>query len=158
MLAQLPAHAVVGHLVVIVAPIAALLAAVYGLAPRTRRALRWPLVAGAVLTFALAVWAGQVGQTLLAAVESAAPGGAPLPAAVDEHAHGAALLSAASFVLLVAVAVLVPRALRPGRPRGRASSVGAAVLVLCAVGTLVTTATTLAQAMDAVWSHHPGWS
>ncbi|MBB2924431.1 hypothetical protein [Cellulomonas cellasea] len=158
MLADLPSHAVVGHLVVIVAPIAALLAATYALGPRTRRLLRWPVVAGAALTFALAVWAGQAGQVLLAAVQAAASGGEPLPAAVDGHAHGASMLSAAAFVLLVAVAALLPRVLAPGRPRGRAASVGAAVLALCALGTLVTTATTLVQAMEAVWSHHPGWS
>lgn len=50
MLADLPSHAVVGHLVVIVAPIAAPLAATYALGPRTRRFLRRPVVVGAVLS------------------------------------------------------------------------------------------------------------
>lgn len=154
MLAQLPAHAVVGHLVVIVAPIAALLACVYALRPRTRRVLRWPLVAGALLTFVLAVWAGQAGGDLLDASGPASQ----VPAAVDAHTHGAALLSAASFTLLVAVAVLVPRALSPARPPERRAPVAVTLLVLCAVATLVTTGTTLLQAMEAVWSHHPGWS
>lgn len=154
MVDQLPAHAVVGHLVVIVAPIAALLAAVYALRPRTRRALRWPVVLGAVLTFALAVWAGQAGGALL---DASGPAG-QVPAAVDAHAHGAGLLSAASFLLLVAVAVLVPRVLSPGRPPERRAPIAVTLLVLCALATLVTTGTTLAQAMQAVWSHHPGWS
>ncbi|GEA87580.1 hypothetical protein [Cellulomonas cellasea] len=58
-------------------------------------------------------------------------------------------------VIVAPIAALLPRVLAPGRPRGRAAAVGAGVLVL---GTLVTTATTLVQAMEAVWSHHPGWS
>lgn len=159
MLADLPAHAVVGHLVVIVAPLAAILAAVYALRPRARRALRWPLVVTTLLTFVLVLWAGEVGGTLLDALErSSAAAGTTAAGVIDAHAHGSSSLAAAAFALLVAVAVLVPRALAPGRSPQHRAPVAVGVLVLCALATLVTTATTLAQAMQAVWAQQPGWS
>lgn len=149
----MPAHVVVGHLAVIVAPVAVLLALLYAVRPGARRSLRWPLVGATAATLGLVVWAGEVGGQLLDALEA----GGTLPASVDQHAHGSDAMAVAAFVLAVAVAALVPRLLAPGRPGASRRTVAAGALAVCALALAATTATTLAQAMTAVWAQHPGW-
>ena len=151
----MPVHAVVGHLVVILAPITALLAIVYAISSRSRSGLRWPLLIGAVLTAGLVVWAGEVGGDLLTRVTAQ---GAPTEVtAAAAHAKGSDSLSVAVFALLALVLISVLRLLRPGRT-GTGPRIAAVLVVLSAVGVLVTTWTTLSSALAAVWSHHPAWT
>ncbi|WP_273651697.1 hypothetical protein [Cellulomonas fimi] len=155
----MPAHAVAGHLVVIVAPLTALLALVYAAAPRTRTALRVPLVAVGAVTFALALWAGAAGGDLLDQLESAAAAtGQPLPAEVRAHAKGSDALTVAVVVLGVAVLATVWGVLRPRRPATTGARIAAGVVAVAAVAVLVTTATVLTEAMGAVWATHGLWS
>jgi hypothetical protein len=143
----MPIHAVVGHLVVILAPITALLALVY--AGRHRA-----LVAGSVLTAALVVWAGEVGGTLLDRVKE--HGTVAETAAATAHAKDSDTLALTVFVLLAIVLIAVLRLARPGRI-GTAPRIAAVLLALGAVAVLVTTWTTLSSALAAVWEHHPSW-
>jgi hypothetical protein len=151
---NMPIHAVVGHLVVILAPITALLALVYAGRHRARPALRWPLVAGSVLTAALVVWAGEVGGTLLDRVKE--HGTVAETAAATAHAKDSDTLALTVFVLLAIVLIAVLRLARPGRI-GTAPRIAAVLLALGAVAVLVTTWTTLSSALAAVWEHHPSW-
>lgn len=154
----MPVHAVAGHLVVVAAPVTAILALVYALGPPTRRALRWPLVLTGAVTAGLAVWAGEAGGDLLEQLRAAALAqGERLPAAVQHHAKGSDALTVAIVVLGVVVLSVVWGVLRPGRATTVGARVGAALVVVAALAVLVTTGTVLAQAMEAVWSTHGLW-
>lgn len=149
----MPLHVIVGHVVIIVAPLVALVALVYAAAPRTRRALRWPLVASAVITTALVLWAGDAGSHLLA--QAAAADGNALPPEARRHAEGSDALGIAVFVLVIIVAAVVWWPLRPGRKKsGPGGKLAAVLLGIAAVAVLVTTGTVLMQAMQAVWATH----
>ncbi len=151
----MPAHVVVGHVAVIVAPLAALLALVYALAAGSRRGTRAGLVAAATIAFGLCAWAGEAGGDLLDELSAATP--ADLPEEVATHAHGSDALTVAAFVLLAVVLAVVWRWLRPGRTAGTAPRVAQVALVLASLGVLLTTATVLTAAMRAVWATQPGW-
>jgi hypothetical protein len=147
-----PIHVVAGESTVIVSLAAAVLAVLYAVRPTARRALRWPLVAAAVVATTLYVWAALAGDELRDRLAAAGP----LPDEVEAHAKGSDNLGLALFLLTVAVLVLVWWLARPGRT-GIGAAVAAAVLVVCAVAVAVTCATTLAEAAQAVWSQQPGW-
>lgn len=155
----MPAHAVAGHLVVILAPLVAILALVYTGRPGARRALRWPLVVGGAVAFAVAVWAGDAGGALLEQLEQAAStSGEPLPAAVRTHAKGSDALVVALFALGGAVLAVAWGPLRPGRAVTTPGRVAAVVVAVAGLAVLVTTGTVLVESMRAVWSTQDLWS
>ena len=101
----LPVHALVVHVVVVVAPLTALLAVVYAVARRRRSGLRLPLVLGAVVTGACGWVAGQSGHRL----EARVTGGSPPTELLQRHTQAGELLQPAcvAFMVLVLVAVAV---------------------------------------------------
>ncbi|MCK2215712.1 hypothetical protein MF672_018220 [Actinomadura sp. ATCC 31491] len=154
----MPVHVIAAHLVVITAPLTALLALGYAWRPGIRRALRLPLVAAGVLNVALAVWAEEAGSTLYEALRaSAARAGKDLPATVLAHAHQGDALTAVSFALAVTVLAVVWWVLAPGRARG-AGAVAASCLLTAAVAAVWWyTGTTLVAGLESVWAQHVMW-
>lgn len=61
----LPMHPLVIHAVVVLVPLAALLAVAHVLVPKWRRALRWPVLLGGLVTVSTAFVAAQSGERLL---------------------------------------------------------------------------------------------
>ncbi|GIH94328.1 hypothetical protein ACFFMN_05675 [Planobispora siamensis] len=154
----MPVHVLAGHLVIVTAPLAALLALVYAWRPAVRRGMRLPLVAAGVLNLAVAVWAEQAGSALYEELTAAADrAGQQLPPTVLSHAHQGDALTVSSFALAVTVLAVVWRSLAPGRERGAGSLIASGVLTAAVVAVWVFTATTVVQALQAVWSHHTLW-
>jgi uncharacterized membrane protein len=129
----LPLHPLVVHLVVVLAPVAALTGLVYVFVPAWRWLLRWPLVVLAVLTAVaslVAVWAG---ESLL----EARPQLAPL---VEDHQDWGELLRIASLAYVGVAAMGAwalggPSALASGRGARESNPVlGVPAIVLVAVG------------------------
>lgn len=152
----MPVHAIAAHLVIVLAPMTAVLALVYASAPTARRRLRLPLVVATLVSAGLVTWAGEAGGTLLERVE--AEGSASEVAAATAHGKGSDALAVAVFVLLGLVLGFAWSLLRPGRLPGTATRLATAVLVVSSVAVLATTWTTLASALGAVWDHHPAWT
>ena len=150
----MPIHAAVGHLVVVLAPLTAVMAFGYAAVPGLRRGLRWPLIGGSASSLGLAVWAGEVGGDLLTELEAAA--GGSLPAQVGHHAKGSDALGVALAVLTTVVVVVCWRYLPPGRTG--TSRRPAVILTAAGAMVLVTAATVLTQAMQAMWATHLWWT
>ncbi|GII06011.1 hypothetical protein [Planobispora takensis] len=154
----MPVHVLAGHLVIVTAPLTALLALLYAWRPAVRRGLRLPLVAAGVLNLAAALWAEQAGSALYEELTATARrAGRQLPPTVLSHAHQGDALAVSCFVLAVTVLVVVRRALAPGRERGTGAIVASGVLSAAVIAVWIFTATTLVQALQAVWSHHTLW-
>jgi hypothetical protein len=151
----MPVHAIAGHLVVVVAPLAAVVAIWYAVQPASRRALRWPLVASSTSAIALALWAGEAAKPLLTSVKT--HGTAAEVVAATAHAKGADALALSLAGLVSAALVALWLLRRPGRVAGPVSWTVAVALALSGLAVLATTWTTVAAALDAVWTHHPSW-
>lgn len=155
----MPIHVVLGHLVVASAPLAAVLALCYAWLPRVRAGLRWPLVAASAVNAGLAFAAGTTGAELLKDLEGRADAaGREMPAAVREHTAQADVLSLVSLALLLVVVTVVWWLLAPVRPAGAATLTGACLLTVCVLAVGWFTATTVLEAMQAVWDQHTLWS
>src|SRR4051794_4015579 len=149
----MPVHVIVGHLVIISAPISVLLALVYATRPKARAGMRWPLVVSAVLSFALAVWAEVLGSDLYHQLEQAGPARAGAVAPAYLHAKAGDLLTVSTLVLAVLVVGLVFWRLSPRRTAtGGPHALAAGLLVVGALAVAWYTADTLALAMQAVWT------
>ncbi|MGF1646734.1 MAG: hypothetical protein ACFCVF_07430 [Kineosporiaceae bacterium] len=146
----MPAHALLGHLVGVVAPMTVVLALGHALWPQARGRLRWPLLGAAAATVALVVATGEVAKDLVAQVEATAS--AAEVAAAADHAKRSDALTGSSSLLLVHVLVTSWWLLRPGREPSRGSRRAAAVLVALAVALLGATLLTLHDAVTAVWT------
>ncbi|GAA2216214.1 hypothetical protein GCM10009850_116830 [Nonomuraea monospora] len=154
----MPVHALVGHLVLITAPLTALLAVVYAWRPAARRGMRTPLAMAAVLNLALATWAEGAGSALYDTLQtSARNAGGELPAAALDHAHQGDALTVASFVLLVTVLTVVWRTLAPGRERKASGVIASCVLAVAAAAVCWYAGAALIEGLNAVWAQHPGW-
>lgn len=148
----MPLHVVAGHLVIIAAPIAVLLALVYALRPAARAGMRWPLLVAAVLTFGLAAWAAVGGSDFYGELKAGA-GGPSEVARTYLHAKAGDLLTVATLVLAVVVVALVFWLLSPRRAAaGVPHAIAAGALVLSALAVAWYTADTLVLAMEAVWA------
>jgi hypothetical protein len=151
----MPAHVVAGHLVIVSAPIAVLIALVYALRPPARTALRVPLLVSVAANLALAIWAAVAGSQLHQALQASRPdaGHAAELALAHLHAKAGDALTVASLVLAAVAAVLAWRRLSPHRTAsGRGHAVAAAVLVLSALAVAWFTVDTIGLALEAVWS------
>ncbi|MDN4609563.1 hypothetical protein [Arthrobacter burdickii] len=92
----LPAHILLIHAVVVLAPIAGLLAVLFAVVPRLRGRLAWPLGALAVLLAPLSLLTAQAGEQLERSM--------PESALIEAHAEQGDLFKALALVFLVAVA------------------------------------------------------
>ncbi|TMR91992.1 hypothetical protein [Nonomuraea basaltis] len=154
----MPVHALAGHLVIITAPLATLVALVYAWRPTSRRGMRLPLVVFSVLNAALAIWAGTAGSALLGTLRTTAQGaGQTLSPTVLSHAHEGDYLTLSSVVLVVAVLTVVWWVLAPGREKSAGAIAASWVLTAAVVAVWWFTGTTLAEALESVWSHHTLW-
>ncbi|MEV4135116.1 hypothetical protein AB0J72_23450 [Dactylosporangium sp. NPDC049742] len=155
----MPTHVVMGHLVVVTAPLAAVLALCYAWLPGVRSGMRWPLVVVSAVNAGLAYAAGTTGVRLLDDLRGRADAaGQALPPAVRAHTAQADALSLASLALLLLVLTVVWWLLSPPRPPGAATLIGACLLTVGVLAVGWFTATTLLEAMRAVWAQHPMWS
>ncbi|WP_019481149.1 hypothetical protein [Arthrobacter sp. TB 23] len=111
----LPAHILLIHAVVVLAPIAGLLAVLFAVAPRLRPRLAWLLGILAVLLAPLSLLTAEAGEQLERSM--------PESALIEAHAEQGDLFKALALVFLVVVAAQLltafPQALiRPQRLRG----------------------------------------
>jgi hypothetical protein len=93
----LPLHVLVIHAVVVFVPLSVLVAIVFALVPRWRWVLRWPLVAGAVVSFGCTLVARLSGQAFFDRLGE--------PPHVEEHASRGLLLT--WLVLAFAVVAVI---------------------------------------------------
>lgn len=98
----LPLHALVVHAAVVLTPLSALAGLGYGLVPRWRDYLRWPLVVS-VLVATVAIWVAYLSGEQL---EEANQYGGPLAALVETHEERAGILrwSVSAFAVVSLVA------------------------------------------------------
>lgn len=131
-IAGLPAHILLVHAVVVLAPIAGLGAIVYAAAPRWRRYLAWPLGVLSVLLVPVSLLTAEAGEQL----EKARPSSA----LIREHAEQGDVLKAVSVVFFAVIAATLVVSYEPigrhfaflGRLRTHPAT-RVAVLVLAAV-------------------------
>lgn len=98
----LPLHALVVHSAVVLTPLSALAGLGYGLVPRWRDYLRWPLVVAVVLSL-VSVWVAYLsGEQLVEANQY----GGPLAELVETHEERAEVLrlSATAFAVVAVLA------------------------------------------------------
>lgn len=161
----LPVHALVIHLVVVLAPLGALAAIGYAVRPGWRWYLRWPTVALAVITGVTSVVAAQSGQdlehrllTTRAAMQS------PAGRLILAHASAGTRMRLVGLIFMVVTLVVVlwvlPATARQrhvtdpvGPVRSRPiAGLAAAVLVLAGFGVVVQVTVTGHSGAKAVWS------
>ncbi|MCB5293533.1 hypothetical protein [Arthrobacter sp. SO3] len=95
-IAGLPAHILLIHAVVVLAPIAGLAAIVYAAAPRLRSYLAWPLGGLSLGLVPVSLLTAQAGEQLQKA--------RPASALIHEHAEQGDVLKAVSVVFFVVIA------------------------------------------------------
>lgn len=149
----MPPHAIAGHLVAALTPLAALMSLAYALRPASRRGMRWPTLV-AVLASAVACFVSASGGSKLYAQLKATVGDEAANASAYAHAKDADALTIVAIVLLVVVTVAALVWLAPGRPGGVLGNVLAVAIIVCALATLWLTVTTIGGAVASVWSHH----
>ncbi|GAB2479979.1 hypothetical protein GCM10027187_54280 [Streptosporangium sandarakinum] len=130
----LPAHPLIVHAAVIAVPALAVLAAVYGLAPRTRPALGWAVAGLAVVAPIAAFAAKESGESLEHRNFASATG--MLARRIAEHEEFADPLLIAALALGVLSLVLL-HLVRRGRDSGEGGGGGRAVTTSAAVLTAV---------------------
>jgi Predicted membrane protein (DUF2231) len=129
----LPVHPLVVHAVVVLGPLAALLAVLYAVKPAWRVALKWPtllLALGAAGSAALATASGE-------SLEELVEGGGTEAARsmVEEHAE-AGDLAAVSLYVLLGIVVVSLFFLIPARKVNISKAMSTLALVLCVAGAL----------------------
>ncbi|MBK6885440.1 MAG: hypothetical protein IPH03_02665 [Tetrasphaera sp.] len=144
----LPVHILVIHAVVVLGPIAALMAMAYAARPAWRAALKWPLVVGALATGVTGLVAGESGEQLEARVRAADAGDAAALALVHDHAEAGDLTKVLCLVFMVVVLAAVFWAI-PATGRARAGAVN-----LLAVAAVVLAS--LAAMGSITWTGHTG--
>ncbi|MBT2565342.1 hypothetical protein J7I84_02315 [Arthrobacter sp. ISL-85] len=101
-IAGLPAHILLIHGVVVLAPLAGLSAVVFALVRRTRRYLAWPLGILALLLVPLSVLTAEAGEQLEKAKRASK--------LIEEHAHQGSFLRYVTVLFLIVVAVQIAAA------------------------------------------------
>jgi len=101
-IAGLPAHILLIHGVVVLAPLAGLAAVVFALVRRSRRYLAWPLGILALLLVPLSVLTAEAGEQLEKA--------RPVSKLIQEHAEQGSFLRYVTVLFLVAVAAQIAAA------------------------------------------------
>lgn len=101
-IAGLPAHILLIHCVVVLAPLAGLSAVVFALVRRARRYLAWPLGILALLLVPLSVLTAEAGEQLERA--------RPVSPLIQEHAEQGSFLRYVTVIFLMVVAVQIATA------------------------------------------------
>jgi hypothetical protein len=136
----LPLHALVVHAVVAFVPLSALIAIGYAVRPGWRRVLRWPTVAGAVVSGATAYVAAQSGQALLLRVSQVRASTTNFDLLQQHQTWGdRAKWLCLVFMVLTLALVWFARPPEEESPRGHPIDVILAVLVVIAAVTATTT-------------------
>lgn len=120
----LPVHALVIHAVVVLVPLSALVVLAYVARPGWRRALRWPAVAGALVSGGAAYVAAESGERLLVRVSTTRASSTDFELLAEHELWGdrAKTVCLVFLVLtLVAVALLRPQTRPDMRPEAEAS-------------------------------------
>lgn len=107
----LPLHPLIVHLVVVLTPVAGLLAVLYAVVPRWRWCLRWPFVAASVVGAAVTWLAARAGSDLKRQLHLSGP-------LMEAHERWANRLEI-SMVVLAVVALLAAYALPFASPLAR---------------------------------------
>jgi len=98
----LPAHILLIHGVVVLAPLSGVLAAVFALIRRSRRYLAWPLGILALLLVPLTVVTAEAGEQLEKAK--------PASQLIEDHAHQGSFLRYVTLLFLIVVAAQIAAA------------------------------------------------
>lgn len=118
----LPVHALVIHAVVVLVPLSALVVLAYVARPGWRRALRWPAVAGALVSGGAAYVAAESGERLLVRVSTTRASSTDFELLANHELWGDRAKNVCLVFLLltlVAVALLRPPTRLPTRPDTR---------------------------------------
>lgn len=146
-IAGLPAHALLVHAIVVLAPLVALLEILCGFWPAARRRLVWLVLALAAVTTVLTPITAEAGEWLL---ES---GGQPRPILLEHAERGDWMIyfSVALLVVAVAQAVLHVLESRSDTPRKVATVVVAVVALVVGVSSIVAVYRIGDAGAQAVW-------
>ena len=127
-IAGLPVHVLVIHAVVVLTPIAAILALGYAARPQWRRALRWPTVGLAVVSAASAFVAAESGENLERRLTSIGEHSD----ALEAHTEAGDVAKVVIAIFAVVVLVAASWALRPGQPAPGPIAIVAMLLLVAA--------------------------
>lgn len=143
----IPAHALLVHGIVVLAPLTALLVILCAIWPAARRRLVWLVVAFAVVTAVLTPLTTSAGEWLLE------HGGPPRPI-LQEHAERGEWMiyfSVAMLIVAVALAALHWMEGRSDKPRKAAVAMLAVVALLVGVSSIITVVRIGDSGAQAVW-------
>lgn len=150
----LPVHILVIHAVVVLGPIAALLAVAYAVRPAWRGRLRLPLVLGAIATGVSGFVAGESGEQLEHRLQSIGGADAASMALLHEHTEAGDLAKILCLVFMV-IALAVVFVLLPAGRSARSKVlglVGSAALILVSVAAIVSIGITGHTGAKAAWA------
>ncbi|MGZ5364540.1 MAG: DUF2231 domain-containing protein [Mycobacterium sp.] len=143
----IPAHALLVHGIVVLAPLTALLEILCAFWPAARRRLVWLVLAFATVTTALTPLTASAGEWLLQ------HGGPPRPILQQHAERGEWMIyfSVAMLIVAVALAALHWAEGRSDKPRKAASAVVAVVALVVGVSSIVTVIRIGDAGAQAVW-------
>lgn len=143
----LPAHALLVHAIVVLAPLTAVLAILCAFWAAARRRLVWLVLVLAVVTAALTPLTTEAGEWLLAQE------GQPRPILLEHAERGDWMPYFAAALLVVAVALAVLHVLegRSDKPRKAAAIVVAIAALVVGVSSIVTVVRVGHSGAEAVW-------
>lgn len=146
-IAGLPAHALLVHAIVVLAPLVAVLEILCGFWPAARRRLVWLVLALAAVTTVLTPITTEAGEWLLKS------GGQPRPILLEHAERGDWMIYFSVALLVVAVAQAVLHVLegRSDTPRKAATVVVAVVALVVGVSSIVTVVRIGDAGAQAVW-------
>ncbi|MBJ7340776.1 DUF2231 domain-containing protein [Mycolicibacterium sp.] len=146
-IAGIPAHALLVHAIVVLAPLVALLEILSAVWPAARRRLVWLVLALAAVTLVLTPLTTEAGEWLLHS------GGQPRPILLEHAERGDWMIyfSVALLVVAVALAILHVLESRSDAPRKVASVLVAVVALVVGVSSIVTVVRIGHSGAEAVW-------
>lgn len=146
-IAGIPAHALLVHAIVVLAPLVALLEMLCGFWPAARRRLVWLVLALAAVTVVLTPLTTEAGEWLLDS------GGSPRPILLEHAERGDWMIyfSVAMLVVAIALAVLHVLESRSDAPRKAAAVIVAVVALVVGVSSIVTVVRIGHSGAEAVW-------
>lgn len=150
----LPMHVLVVHAVVVLVPLAAVVAIAFAVLPRWRAMLRWPTAIGAVLSAAAAWVAAQSGEALLVRVSQvrSATTDFDLVRTHTDAGYRVRLVATVFMVVALAASWLLTPTVRDA-VGGRPFQIVVAVLLVAAALALIVTVVLAGHAGSAaVWS------
>lgn len=171
-IAGLPVHILIIHVVVVLGPIAALMAIAFAVRPVWRARLRMPLSVLAVLTGLAGLIAGESGEALERRVTAADGGDAAAMATLHAHTEAGDVAKVVCLAFMVLTLALIwtllrpaslPRAAaadegseargaRPAAAQGPLALVAAVVLAAMSLGTLYSVTVTGHTGAKAAWA------